>query len=155
MLSMLLLGLSVGLAEESPEPLNRSADVSVYRGMWALNGWAISNIAAGVPLSIASEDPYAKAFHQMNAGWNVVNLALASGSLILDKPAEPKRLAKIFWINAGLDVAYVAAGLAMAHHGRETHDPKLEGWGNSIALQGGFLFGFDAVMGWRMQSYIK
>ena len=158
-LSICLLLLSVGRAQvapdTAPDTFRRTADVSVHRGMWTLNSWAITNMATGVPLSLTVTDPTEAAFHQMNAGWNIVNLGLASTSLIRKQPADPQKLAKIFWINAGLDVGYVAAGLAMAHKGRETNNPQLEGWGNSIALQGGFLFGFDAVMGWRMQTYLR
>jgi len=134
---------------------NRTPESSLQAGMWTLNSWAAVNLATGVPLGMTVSDSKQVAFHQMNAGWNVVNLGLATTSLIRQKPVDPKKTAKIFWINTGLDVGYVTAGLLMAHRGRMTDNPQLEGWGNSIALQGGFLFCFDAAMGWRMQTYIR
>ena len=89
----------------------------------------------------------------MNAGWNVVNVALATPALIKPKPVDPKRMAKLFWINAGLDVGYMAAGLWMSQRGQATGNPQLTGWGQSVLLQGGFLFAFDSAMGFRMMSH--
>ena len=64
--------------------------------MWALNSWAVSNLAVGVPMSIQATDPQSKSFHQMNAGWDVVNVALATPALIKPKAVDPKRMAKLF-----------------------------------------------------------
>ncbi len=123
------------------------------RGMWTLNAWALTNIATGIPLGLTAEDPRQAAFYGMNAGWNTINLGLATMALVKDSPVDTEKWSRIFWVNAGLDVGYVATGLFMAHRGRETGNPQLEGWGNSIAMQGGFLVGFDAVMGWRMGMF--
>jgi len=87
----------------------------------------------------------------MNAGWNVVNAGLASFALLDNKPIQPKKLAKIFWINAALDVLYIAGGVALRQQGLEKNNPQWVGWGDSIILQGGFLLTFDSLMGWRMQ----
>ena len=130
-----------------------SAEQDLTRGMWALNSWAVSNLAVGVPMSIQATDPQSKSFHQMNAGWNVVNVALATPALIKPKAVDPKRMAKLFWINAGLDVGYMAAGLWMSQRGQATGNPQLTGWGQSVLLQGGFLFAFDSAMGFRMMSH--
>ena len=140
---------------QAMEPPTRTPETSLYQGMWVLNSWAITNIATGIPLSLTTDDPAQTAFYQMNAGWNVINLTLATLPLIQQPEVDPAKWSRIFWVNAGLDVGYVAAGLYMAHRGRETGNAKLEGFGNSIALQGGFLIGFDSVMGWKMQGYIR
>ena len=63
--------------------------------MWVLNGWAISNIATGVPMSLRSKDSEQSAFYQMNAGWNIVNLGLASSALIRKKQSI-KLLSQVF-----------------------------------------------------------
>ena len=123
--------------------------------MWVLNSWAISNMALGTPLSLYTDHPQQAAFHQMNAGWNTVNAGLASTALLRQKPVDPKRTAQIFWVNAGLDIGYSVAGLWMIQHGKKNDDPQLVGWGNSILLQGGFLFCFDVAMGWRMMKYYR
>ena len=139
--------------EETQSGLQVTPKQSRDRGLWTLNTWAITNIATGIPLSFTVEDPRQAAFYQMNAGWNAINLGLATMALRKDAPVDAEKWSRIFWVNAGLDVGYVATGLYMAHRGRETANPQLEGWGNSIAMQGGFLVGFDAVMGWRMGMF--
>ncbi len=125
-------------------------EVEFRNGMWALNGWAVGNMS-GMVGTIDLEDPQSQAFYQMNAGWNVVNAGLASFALLDNKPIRPKKLAKIFWINAALDVLYIAGGAALRHQGLEKNNPQWVGWGDSIILQGGFLLTFDSLMGWRMQ----
>lgn len=122
-------------------------------GMWTLNSWGVANIATGVPLAVTHTDVQTSAFYQMNAGWNFVNVGLASTALISAKPVEPQRMARIFWINTGLDVAYVLGGVALTQRAQIVNDPQMLGWGRSIMLQGGFLFGFDAVMAVKMMRY--
>lgn len=145
------------VSEKAPtaETITTTPRQTLNRSMWTLNTWAITNIATGIPLSLTVEDPKQAAFYQMNAGWNAINLSLATLALSKDTPVDAAQWSRIFWLNAGLDVGYVAAGMFMAHKGRENNNPQLEGWGNSIALQGGFLVGFDAVMGWRMGMFAQ
>ena len=143
---LFLIFTSVAKAEITPAQ-------DLKRGMWALNNWAIGNMAIGLPMSFQATDPQMVAFHQMNAGWNVINAALATPALIRPKPVVPKRMAKIFWINAGLDVGYMAAGIWMNQRGQTTNNPQLSGWGQSVLLQGSFLFAFDSVMGFRMMAH--
>ena len=145
--------LSLGFANSTSIPNSTSPEVSLNRGMWILNGWALSNMATGIPVAIASKDPQQSAFFQMNAGWNVVNIGLASASLIRKKPVDSQKTKRVFFVNAGLDVGYVIAGLILSQNGRRTDDPQQIGYGNSIVLQGTFLFVFDAFMGWNMQKY--
>lgn len=130
-----------------------SAERTLTAGMGTLNGWALANITTSAVLAIESDDPQLTAFHEMNVGWNTVSLALATTSLILDRPAEPTKLARVFWINTALDVGYMAGGLAMRQRGLRMDEPNLVGWGDSILLQGSFLFVFDGIMGWKMQRF--
>jgi len=146
----MIAGLIVTTLALGGEP---SAERTLDAGMGTLNGWALANITTGTLMSIQAEDPQPVAFHQMNAGWNTVNLALATTGLILDRPVEPKKLARLFWINTALDVGYMAGGLAMRQRGLRLDQPELVGWGDAILLQGGFLFVFDGVMGWKMQRF--
>lgn len=130
-----------------------SAEHTLAVGMGTLNGWAMANIATGSVLALTEEDPQRAAFHQMNAGWNTVNLALATASLLRDQPVEPSKLAKVFWINTAVDVGYVAGGLLLRQQGVQQGRPEWVGWGESIAVQGSFLFVFDGVMGWKMHRW--
>ena len=143
MTGLLLTALALG-----GEP---DAERTLSAGMGTLNGWALANITTGTLLALQEDDPQQAAFHQMNAGWNTVNLALATTSLLRDRPVEPQKLARVFWINAGLDVGYMAGGLLLRQRGLSQERPELVGWGDAILLQGGFLLVFDGVMGWKMQ----
>ena len=121
--------------------------------MWALNGWALGNTTSLT--GVMHEDPYLSSFHQMNVGWNIVNAGLASYALANNKPVEPQKLERIFWINSALDVVYVASGFWLRAEGEKRGNPQWIGWGESIMIQGGFLLVFDSVMGWRMGKYAQ
>jgi hypothetical protein len=99
-------------------------------------------------------------FHQMNLFWNTVNLSIAGIALysnlqadfgmwsadeILDRQLKTQR---IFLINAGLDILYMGAGGMLKHIASRypNRQERLIGYGNSVLLQGAFLFVFDLVM---------
>jgi hypothetical protein len=52
---------------------------------------------------------------------------------------------KIFLINTGLDVAYISAGLLLRSNAKINLSKRdqFNGFGNSLLMQGGFLFLFD------------
>jgi hypothetical protein len=127
-------------------------------GMYFLGGWAVANMATGTYGWLTHQGDK-KYFHQMNAAWNVVNLAIAGYALwdalntdvfafredeIMQRHI---RTENIFLINAGLDVLYMAAGawLIRASSGNEKRHDLLKGYGQSVILQGAFLFVFDLV----------
>jgi hypothetical protein len=58
--------------------------------------------------------------------------------------AEKRKLGRILWVNAGLDVFYVLGG-ASAARTRGADDEHWRGRGVGIMAQGGFLFFFDLV----------
>lgn len=129
-------------------------------GMSVLGGWAIANIGFSGVQYFRTEGQ-AKGFHQMNVMWNVVNLGLAVGSYLGSGPdagtglnlaetvREQQKIEKILLFNAGLDVGYVMAGFFLRERSRNPvvkQPERMRGWGNSLLVQGGFLFGFDVVM---------
>lgn len=58
--------------------------------------------------------------------------------------AARRALRRVLWINTGLDVGYVAGGVALARaKGRQSSFRRGAGW--SIVVQGGFLLLFDLV----------
>ncbi len=128
------------------------------KGMLVLGAWAISNFAAsGYSMSQTSGVPYY--FHQMNVFWNTVNAGLAvSGYLGASNPElitgssemlmKYNSFSKILLFNAGLDMAYMATGLFLRERGKNItkHSNRFKGYGNSLLLQGGFLFAFDVVL---------
>jgi len=128
-------------------------------GMTVLGGWAIGNfIVSGI--SIGRSEGSTKAFHQMNVGWNLINAGLAGLGYLHALRADPAALdlyeslkehyslEKTFLFNGGLDVGYMLGGLYLMERARNTtkNQDRLRGFGQSILLQGGFLFAFDLVM---------
>jgi hypothetical protein len=126
--------------------------------MGILGTWAIGNIAVGGILSTRQEGE-AKYFNQMNAGWNVINLAIAGfgyyGALKADPAAfdlyeslqEQHKLQKVLLFNAGLDIGYMMGGAYLIERSKNTTDrpERLSGFGKAIVLQGAFLFTFDLI----------
>lgn len=128
-------------------------------GMVVLGSWALANITLGA-YGWNRYDGQRAYFHQMNLFWNTVNLAIAGIALysnvtadylgwgtedILDRQMKTQRL---FLINAGLDVVYMGTGLLLKHiaHRYPGKEERLAGYGNSVMLQGAFLFLFDLVL---------
>jgi hypothetical protein len=124
-------------------------------GMLVLGGWALANIVSGTTLSFTTKGE-AKYFNQFNALWNTVNLGLALNGLfntgtdslsLLNSVTGHQTLQNIFVLNAGLDLAYIATGLFLKEKAKNSEKKDiLNGYGNSLLVQGAFLLVFDAAM---------
>ncbi len=136
-------------------------------GMLVLGAWAISNFAVSGYYMTRREDRDFY-FHQMNVFWNTVNLTIAGfgyyGALeVLPDPGffeivrEYRSFSKVLAINAALDVAYVMGGYFMKSRGgrSEKHGERLMGYGNSLILQGTFLFVFDVTLALINQNALR
>ncbi len=124
--------------------------------MKVLGSWAVGNIALGAALA-RNTSGSTKHFHQMNAGWNLINLAIAGAGWYSVSRIDPSsfdlytsiqeqhKLQKILLFNAGLDIGYIAGGTYLIERSKNANNQpeRLEGWGKSIILQGAFLFAFD------------
>ncbi len=128
-------------------------------GMMTLGGWAVGNfLVSGILIGSSNGSP--KAFHQMNVGWNLINLGLAGFGYYNALKADPAALdtyqtikeqyglEKTFLFNGGLDVGYMLGGLYLTERAKNAtkNQDLLKGFGQSILLQGGFLFVFDLAM---------
>lgn len=163
-------GLPRGLCPSSPcvtdspvpplEPLAlqsiaRGAHRTERQGMIVLGSWAVVNIVTGTVGWGLAEDPRIRAIHSGNALWNTVNLGIAATSLAngLRQPTLPLNhgevlrradtLDRALLFNAGLDIGYMLGGLALREAGLRRNDPRFQGWGEALVVQGGFLFAFD------------
>lgn len=125
-------------------------------GFLVLGSWSAANIIYG-SIAASQTTGSTKYFNRMNAIWNGVTFGLAAFSYFtLKKEAglsyqqslnKQATLEKIFLFNAGLDVAYVVGGFYIKERSSTSKNPeRLKGFGESIALQGGALLLFDAVM---------
>ena len=129
-------------------------------GMGVLGGWAVANIGFSGVQYFRTEG-VTKGFHQMNVMWNLVNLGLAlpgylgsapgsaDGFSLAETVREQQKIEKILLVNTGIDVGYVMAGFFLRERSRNPvvkKPERMRGWGNSLLLQGGFLFAFDLTM---------
>lgn len=124
--------------------------------MLTLGGWAVANIAIGAGLQ-GSADGSTKHFHRMNALWNTVNLGIAGLGYFTALKSDPaawdlatslnkhQAFQKVLLFNTGLDVGYVLGGLYLTERAKrpDVNSDQLKGFGQSIMLQGAFLFFFD------------
>jgi hypothetical protein len=124
--------------------------------MIGLGSWATANfLVSGVGWATVSEGE-AHYFHQMNVLWNTVNIGLAIPGYFKAKKSNPNlnfdksiltqhKTEKIFLINTGLDIAYISAGLLLRSNAKINLSKRdqFNGFGNSLLMQGGFLFLFD------------
>lgn len=126
------------------------------KAMCVLGGWAVGNMAMS-GLRLGHTEGVSKAYHQMNLGWNAVNVTIAAfgyWAAMRENPAsydlftsinEHHKVDKMFLFNAGLDVGYMAAGAWMLEKSKtDTRNPqRWKGFGQAVAINGAFLFVFD------------
>ena len=160
MLVLVAIVMAVSLFGQQEASTIYSESLAITRtGMYVLGGWAVANIAGGA-YGWATATGSAKYFGQMNLFWNVINLSIAGIGLYSNQNTGISDLAvnemisklikteNILLINAGLDVAYMGAGFLLRHYSSRSvnrHD-MLKGYGNSVILQGAFLFVFDLAL---------
>jgi hypothetical protein len=143
-------------SEPDLEAINQNRIGLNSNGLLVLGGWAVSNMIVG-GIGMAKTNGTTKYFHQMNAAWNTVNLAIAGfgyyglrnqdvSMSLAETISEFHSFEKILLFNAGLDVGYMALGAFLWERGLRKESNRLTGYGQSLILQGGFLFTFDTVL---------
>lgn len=138
------------------------------KGMMVLGSWAAANIALS-PILASRSSGSTKYFHQMNGYWNGVNLIIAgigyytatttdpTGLTLTETLKEQGSIEKTLLFNAGLDLAYMVGGVFLQERSRRggVNSDRLKGFGQSLVLQGGFLFAFDVVFYLVQKSHAK
>ncbi|MCU0441523.1 MAG: hypothetical protein MUE96_03920 [Bacteroidia bacterium] len=127
-------------------------------GMATLSSFAIANITVSA-IGLSSENASNKAFHQMNIGWNSVNIILGASGLRQAYRTKPftndvqalkagEKMETIFLVNAALDMAYIAGGawIKETRYRNSAQWNQLTGWGNAVMYNGVFLLVFDGMM---------
>jgi hypothetical protein len=129
-------------------------------GMEVLGSWGIVSMAAGgVGYFTAKQDEW-KYFHEMNVLWGAVNTGIAAMGLAGVRKEMVKKMnyqqsydrykanKKLYIVNIGFDVLYIATGVGLAEYGAsaKSNADIFKGFGKSIAVQGVFLLLFDNVM---------
>lgn len=144
---------------ESLRDFNLDRNKLNQKGMTVLASWSVMNIAWS-STQLNNSDPLKQSYHQMNLGWNTVNLVIAgfgiyqahkfSGDLSLWQSLEEQAsIKRILAVNAALDLAYVAGGFYLREYAnRADNYARYEGFGRAVIVNGAFLFGFDLIMYW-------
>lgn len=134
------------------------------QGMLLLGSWSISNIAWSA-FNLSNSNGLKQSYHQMNLGWNAVNLAIAgfgyyqSQNLeslsLLDSWEAQESIKRILAVNAALDIAYMAGGFYLRERAknRPTEYNRWEGFGRALIVNGAFLFTFDLILYWVHQQH--
>ncbi len=145
-------------AQQHPDFFTQSMQLN-KTGMYVLGGWALLNMSSGA-YGWATQTGHQKYFWQMNTAWNLVNAGIAGYAFYsfsqMDVSAmtdgelwqSHQQIKRLYLINAGLDVLYMGTGAWLIHLAKKNekrHD-LYKGYGQSIILQGAFLFVFDLMM---------
>lgn len=138
------------------DEFNQKRNQTQKNGMAVLTTWAGLNIGLGTVGSITHTGE-SKYFHQMNIGWNLVNLGLGISGLIqankenvndLDlhhSLKQYRKTANAFLFNSALNLSYISVGGILLERSKNNPENyhRLQGFGKSLITQGGFLLIFD------------
>lgn len=158
-----MMGFSQSLEEFNTQRLNLNK-----QGMMVLGTWALVNLASS-PILSSRASGSERYFHQMNGLWNTVNLTLAGIGYYTAATADPSVLSlsesmsaqfsmeKILLFNAGLDLAYITAGIYLQQRAKSSFNnrERFNGYGQSLVLQGAFLLVFDLGFYWFQNQHGK
>jgi hypothetical protein len=118
--------------------------------------WSVFSMAAGL-LMLLPPDPLWTGIGVQFLAWGAIDAAIAwfgaraarrrqakltSAEALEAQTPEARKLARLLWVNTGLDVLYVLGGVFLARS-LGVADPFWFGTGLGIMVQGGFLFLFD------------
>jgi hypothetical protein len=157
LLAIIVVFIAFEASAQSLEDYNQQSNKYTRQGMLILGSWALINIASS-PIMSANSTGSDKYFHQMNGLWNSVNLIIAgfgyyqamtsdvSALSLSESLAEQSKIEKTLLFNAGLDLAYMAGGLYLLERSKSQDSDRLKGYGQSIIMQGAFLFAFDLIL---------
>jgi hypothetical protein len=121
--------------------------------MTVLGAYALGSVAAGIPM-MTSDRPEIRAAGLQNVAWGAVDGAIALIALVATNNLKGEQNTAAHWadervtsrrvfaINAGLDVLYIATGALLLALGKTE---ALRGTGAGVLVQGGFLLAFDTA----------
>ncbi|MFI8567659.1 DUF6992 family protein [Rhodococcus sp. NPDC078407] len=111
--------------------------------------WGGVSVLAGTLLAVRGSSPARRAFGQQTAGWGAIDVAIAGAGALNSSVPTSKSLSKLLWINAGLDVLYIAAGAHVAvrkpRFGRRITAEQAIGHGTAVVVQGAALLVLDTA----------
>ncbi|MEI7626914.1 MAG: hypothetical protein WCJ80_01675 [Bacteroidota bacterium] len=147
---------------DSVKPLSIPDSVALRRNilnktnMTILLAWSGANLVQG-SISAGNLVGSPHYFHQMNAYFNIVNLAIAGYGLyevrkqmnkklsLYQNLRQQQKIESLLLLNSGLDLTYITTGLYLRERGTNKLNDQTKGYGGSLILQGSFLLVFDII----------
>jgi hypothetical protein len=157
---IVLVLISIYASAQVPEELvNFNENRLEYNkhGMLILGSWALGNIAVS-SFKLSSSSPETQAYHQMNMGWNAVNLIIAGFGYYSSTHAsaelslagtilEQNGISKVLLFNSALDIGYMIGGAYLMERSKTSdQETRLKGFGKAVIVNGAFLLVFDSIM---------
>jgi hypothetical protein len=139
-----------------PDSVAARRNILNKTNMTVLLAWSGANIVQG-SISAGNLAGSAHYFHQMNAYFNVINLAIAGYGLyevrkqmnrklnLYQNLQQQQKVESLLLLNSGLDLAYITTGMYLRERGTNHLNDQTKGYGGSLMLQGGFLLAFDLI----------
>jgi hypothetical protein len=124
--------------------------------MTILLAWSGANLVQG-SISAGNLKGSTHYFHQMNAYFNIINLAIAGYGLyevrkqmnkklsLYQNLRQQQKIESLLLLNTGLDLTYITTGLYLRERGTNKLNDQTKGYGGSLMLQGSFLLVFDII----------
>ena len=124
--------------------------------MTVLLSWSGANLVQG-SISAGNLKGSPHYFHQMNAYFNIINLAIAGYGIyevrkqmnkklsLLQNLRQQQKIESLLLLNSGLDLSYITTGLYLRERGTNKLNEQTKGYGGSLILQGSFLLVFDLI----------
>ena len=129
------------------------------KGMLVLGAWSLANVAAGAYGYSTTNAEVDKNFHKMNMMWGGINFVFAAAGYVgavTDKKTydlnksfkQQQSIEKTFLVGAAFDGVYITAGLYLTEKAKNNENKFAiyKGYGQSVMMQGAFLFCFDTGM---------
>jgi hypothetical protein len=157
---IVLVLISIYASAQAPEELLSFNDNRLEynkHGMLILGSWALGNMAVS-SFKLSASSPETQAYHQMNIGWNAVNLVIAgfgyyssihasSDLSLAETILEQNSISKILLFNSALDIGYMIGGAYLMERSKTSdQENRLKGFGKAIIVNGAFLLVFDSIM---------
>lgn len=120
-----------------------------YRGLaisTRLLTWSIPWTLVGSTAGLLTDDPWQRSFWLTNSVWAAVNSGIALVGLLGAEP-DQNQLRDLLYVNAAIDVGYIAAGTFLLLQ----NDPRAQGAGWAVLIQGAWLLVFDLFNGLALE----
>jgi hypothetical protein len=117
-----------------------------------LFGWSIASIIVGIVLYLYV-DSFIQGLAVQAILWGIIDIVIAAFTLYKQSDDPAVKLARVLYINVGLDVIYQAVGLLLLIFAWQ--NPFIAGNGVGVIIQGAFLFVLDLFYYRKMKAVAK